>query len=225
LGQEIVQYYESFGIDQFVKDCLQSDWDDLKLMERSDRITQSLHNQFPKEFKQAANLLKQIGPSFTGLAPICLPNYVAKYGLDDWQISMEALAVLTRYSTGEFAIRPFLIKYPKETSQQMLIWSKSNDSDIRRLASEGMRPRLPWGIRLKQYMIDPTDVLKVLNNLIYDNIKYVQKSVANNLNDISKDNPQLVLDFAKQYINKTSTSDWVIKQGLRTLFKKGDPES
>jgi len=208
---------------QFLAACLTDDWESLKLMERSDRIVYSLHEQFPVDFDQTADILRQIGPSFTGLVAVCLPNYVAKYGLDNWQISMDLLQLLTRYSSAEFAIRPFLVKYPLETSQQMLLWSKSDNTDVRRLASEGMRPRLPWGIRLKQYVVDPAPVMEILQNLIFDKTEYVQKSVANNLNDISKDHPQLVIDFAKEYWGQQTSTDWVLTRGLRTLFKQGDP--
>lgn len=208
---------------QFLAACLTDDWESLKLMERSDRIVYSLHEQFPVDFDQTADILRQIGPSFTGLVAVCLPNYVAKYGLDNWQISMDLLQLLTRYSSAEFAIRPFLVKYPLETSQQMLLWSKSDNTDVRRLASEGMRPRLPWGIRLKQYVVDPAPVMEILQNLIFDKTEYVQKSVANNLNDISKDHPQLVIDFAKEYWGQQTSTDWVLTRGLRTLFKQGEP--
>lgn len=224
LAKNVKRYDNNFDIKKFLTDCLQPDWIELKLMERSDRVTVSLHNQFPDEFSQAAKLLKKVGPTINGLVAVCLPNYVAKYGLNDWQDSMDLLAELTRYSTGEFAIRPFLIKYPNQTSQQMLKWSQSDDIDIRRLSSEGMRPRLPWGIRLKQYMDDPSAVMPILENLIFDKSDYVQKSVANNLNDISKDNPQIVIAFAQKYWHQQASSDWVINHGLRTLFKTGRPE-
>lgn len=224
VGRVVSKYDPTFNVDEFISDCLQPDWEDLKLMERSDRVTVSLHRQFPTDFEQAAPLLKQVGPHFTGLVAVCFPNYVAKYGLNHWETSMELLKLLTRYSTGEFAIRPFLVKYPEATSKLMLSWSLDKEADVRRLASEGMRPRLPWGIRLNQYIADPSADLKILHNLIFDQSEYVQKSVANNLNDISKDNPQVVIAFAKKYWHQTERTDWVLNRGLRTLFKKGVPE-
>lgn len=224
LGQTVAENFDNFDWQKFENDCLTDDWDELKLMERSNRVTESLHRQFPTDFEQAAVLLEKIGPKFTGLVAVCLPNYVSKYGLDNWKTSMRVLKLLTRYSTAEFAIRSFLIKYPQKTSDLMLKWSQDKDVDVRRLSSEGIRPRLPWGIRLNQYIDDPSINLMILNNLIFDNSEYVQKSVANNLNDISKDNPQVVIDFAKKYWHQTDRSDWVIKRGLRTLFKEGVPE-
>lgn len=224
MGDSVKSVYSQFDVSKFASDCLIKNWEDLKLMERSDQITISLHNQLPTNFKDSAVIIQKIASQFTGLAAVCLPNYVAKYGLDDWQTSMDLLELLTRYSSGEFAIRPFLIKYPKETEKQMLLWSKSTDADVRRLSSEGIRPRLPWGIRLKQYVEDPTAIWPILKNLILDDSEYVQKSVANNLNDISKDNPELVIQFAKRYWGQKDSTDWVINRGLRTLFKKGNPE-
>lgn len=223
LAAEIKNYYEEFDKKRFLTDCLDNDWSDLKLMERSDRIVISLHKQLPDDFKKAAVIIERISPKFTGLAAVCLPNYVAKFGLDDWQTSMDLLAILTSYSSAEFAIRPFLIKYPAMTSRQMLQWSMSTDVDLRRLSSEGMRPRLPWGIRLQEYVKNPSAIIPILENLIFDQSEYVQKSVANNLNDISKDNPQQVIEFAQKYWNSQASSDWIIKHGLRTLFKQGEP--
>lgn len=225
LGTQIQKNDVDFDSDQFVSDCLDAGWDDLKLMERSDRIVEKMHQQLPAEFDQDAEVLRKIGPKFGGLVATCLPNYVARYGLDDWTTSMELLELLTQYSSAEFAIRPFLVKYPQATSQQMLQWSKSDNVDVRRLSSEGIRPRLPWGIRLKAYVKDPTVIFPILKNLIFDDSEYVQKSVANNLNDITKDNPQMVLDFVQQYRNQKERTDWVINRGLRTLFKQGDPET
>lgn len=224
LAQAIKDVYPTFDCQRFMTDCLTPAWSDLKLMERRDQITTSLHQQLPENFTDAATILRQIGPKFHGLAAIVLPNYVATYGLADWDTSMTTLALLTQYSSAEFAIRPFLVKYPEATIAQMLTWSQSEQVDLRRLASEGMRPRLPWGIRLQQFVADPQPVMPVLSQLFNDSEVYVQKSLANNLNDISKDHPQLVIDFCQQHWGESETGNWVIQRGLRTLFKQGQPE-
>lgn len=224
LSREIRKGYSNFSEDKFVNACLATEWEDLKLMERSDVIVQKLHDQFPNDFEQTAPILLSIGPKFTGLAATCLPNYVAKYGLNDWDVSMQVLKILTQYSSAEFAIRPFLVKYPKITNDLMLTWSEDSNADVRRLSSEGSRPRLPWGIRLNQYIKDPIPVMNILEKLIFDKSIYVQKSVANNLNDISKDNPEEVIKFAQRHWHQTERADWIITRGLRTLFKQGNPE-
>lgn len=224
LGTQVHRALPAFSVARFQAACLTTDWADLKLMERRDRITVALHQQLPTDFEEAAPILRQIAPDFTGLAGICLPNYVAQYGLDHWQTAMDLLAELTRYSSSEFAIRPFLVKAPQRTCQRMIVWSHSSDAAVRRLASEGIRPRLPWGMRLPQFMADPAPVMAILENLIADESDYVQKSVANNLNDISKDNPAVVIAFAQRHWGQRSQTDWMLTRGLRTLFKQGQPE-
>ena len=111
---------------------------------------------------------------------------------------MQALQHFTVNSSAEFAIRPFLLRYPSQALAQMVTWSKSDNYHVRRLASEGCRPRLPWAMALPAYKKDPSDILIILENLIDDKILYVRRSVANNLNDISKDNAEVVIDFAKR---------------------------
>jgi len=224
LGSTITQYDPAFKTTQLIQDTLTADWPALKLMERRDKITWALHNQLPSDFKQAAEILCATSTTITGLAALCLPNYVALYGRDDWQTSMTALGIMTKSSSAEFAIRPFLIDAPEETIHQMRLWSKSANEDQRRLASEGIRPRLPWGIRLKQFVDDPTPIFPILDNLINDASPYVQKSVANNLNDISKDHPQQVIDYCQMHFNDSKTAQWVINRGLRTLFKAGNSD-
>ncbi|MCF6160934.1 MULTISPECIES: DNA alkylation repair protein [Furfurilactobacillus] len=224
LGTAISEHDSSFDVSKFVQDTVNAQWSSLKLMERRDQITKSLHNQLPGDFKQAVELLCNISTTITGFAALCLPNYVAMYGLDDWQTSMTALGILTQSSSAEFAIRPFLVKYPEQTIEQMIEWSHSQNIDQRRLASEGIRPRLPWGIRLTQFVDDPTPIFPILKTLIHDQSQYVQKSVANNLNDISKDHPQSVINFCQTHWHDSETTDWIINRGLRTLFKSGNPD-
>ncbi|KRL55851.1 DNA alkylation repair protein [Furfurilactobacillus rossiae] len=224
LGTAITQHYSTFDVPTFIRDTVDEQWPALKLMERRDQITRALHHQLPSDFTEAAGILCDISTTITGFAALCLPNYVALYGRNDWQTSMSTLGVLTETSSAEFAIRPFLVDSPEQTIQQMVTWSQSQNEDQRRLASEGIRPRLPWGIRLKQFVEDPTPIFPILENLVHDQSAYVQKSVANNLNDISKDHPQLVIDFCKTHWHDSQTTDWIINRALRTLFKAGNPD-
>lgn len=219
LGEAIQREYPLFRPDRLLADCLRADWPKLKLMERRDRLVSSLHRQLPADFEQAAPILRVIAPQFTGLVAVCLPQY----GLAHWATAMALLKELTRYSSSEFAIRPFLIHAPQATETQMLRWAHDQDPAVRRLASEGLRPRLPWGIRLTQYVTDPAPIWPVLRELMTDESEYVQKSVANNLNDISKDHPQAVIDWAQTYWGQTPQTTWILTRGLRTLFKQGNP--
>ena len=122
-------------------------------------------------------------------------DYVEVYGLDDWEASIPALEEFTQQFSAEFAIRPFIVRYPERTMAQMLTWAGHESAEVRRLASEGCRPRLPWGIRLQDLVADPSPILPILERLKNDESESVRRSVANNLNDISKDNADVVLDL------------------------------
>ncbi|GAB1466082.1 DNA alkylation repair protein [Aliarcobacter cryaerophilus] len=151
-------------------------------------------------------------------------DFVEVFGLDDFEISMKALELFTIDSSSEFAIRQFIIKYEDKTINQMKIWAKSKNEHIRRLASEGSRPRLPWAVALPNFKKNPKKVFEIIELLKNDSSKYVQKSIANNLNDISKDNPKMVVEFVKKNLNISKNLDWICKHGSRTLLKKGDKE-
>jgi 3-methyladenine DNA glycosylase AlkC len=151
-------------------------------------------------------------------------DYVEVYGLNYFQKSMEALAHFSINSSSEFAIRRFIIKYPNETMIQMKKWAFSENEHLRRLASEGCRPRLPWAIALKKFKKDPSDVLEILEILKDDNSRYVQKSVANSINDISKENPNIVKKLIKNWLGENKNRDWICKHGSRTLLKNSDKD-
>jgi 3-methyladenine DNA glycosylase AlkC len=139
---------------------------------------------------------------------------------------MAVLEEFTQRMSAEFAIRPFIVRYPARTMAQMLAWAGHENAEVRRLASEGCRPRLPWGIRLQDLVADPTPILPILERLKDDESESVRKSVANNLNDISKDNPGVVLDRLRRW--QAGASDevrWITGHALRTLVKKGHPEA
>ena len=150
-----------------------------------------------------------------------IAKYVEKYGLEDFEISMEAIKEITKRNTSEYAIRPYLEKYPKKTISILKKWSKSKNVHLRRLASEGPRPRLPWAPKLDQYIEDPKPILPILNQLKDDPSKYVQKSVANCINDILKDNPEIGKTLLESWIkDATKERKWIIKHALRNLIKK-----
>jgi 3-methyladenine DNA glycosylase AlkC len=109
--------------------------------------------------------------------------------------------------------------------KELLAWSTDKNVHVRRLSSEGCRPRLPWGLKLEQFVKDPAPILPILENLKADKELYARKSVANNLNDISKDHPQLVLKIAKKWYGNNEHTDWIVKHALRGLLKKGNKEA
>ena len=105
--------------------------------------------------------------------------------------------------------------------QRMLVWSKHPHPSVRRLSSEGCRPRLPWAMGLPAFKKDPSLILPILENLKCDPSEYVRRSVANNLNDIAKDHPDIALKIAKKWKGVDPATDWIIKHGGRTLLKRG----
>ena len=174
-------------------------------------VTTCLNAFLPPEYEEAIIILRKVAPNLSNhtLASIVFPDFVEVYGLEDWDVSLPALEWFTQYSTSEYAVRPFIQQAPDIMIEQMMKWSFHHNHHVRRLASEGIRPRLPWGIALQQFKVDPTPIIPILTNLKEDESLYVRKSVANNLNDISKDHPAIVLDLAKEWLENT-----LIRTGL-----------
>jgi 3-methyladenine DNA glycosylase AlkC len=223
LTSTIEKEYPIFDREKCNRLIYQEDWQTLALKERMRRITVSLHETLPKEYKEALDILYKVAPQFSGsLSGIIFPDYVDQYGLEDWEESMKALAFFTQYSTSEFAVRPFLLKNKDKMLEIMFEWSNHQNEHVRRLACEGSRPRLPWGLSVPALKESPEQTLLILTNLKEDNSLYVRKSVANHLNDISYYNPELVLDLAHEWYGKHKHTDWIIKHACRSLLKKGN---
>ena len=157
-------------------------------------------------------------------------EFIQQHGLDHVEESLNALYVLTSKFTAEFAVRPFLVKHPKKTFSTLKKWTADKNEHIRRWASEGTRPRLPWGMKLHASIVDPTPGLEILEKIKFDDSLYVRKSIANHLNDIAKDHPDLVIETLKAWQKKVTAKDkakldWITKQALRTLIKQGYPKA
>jgi 3-methyladenine DNA glycosylase AlkC len=151
-------------------------------------------------------------------------QFVATYGLAHFDVSMRALHALTQRFTAEFSIRPFLEQHPEATLRQLRLWTTDPSAHVRRLVSEGTRPRLPWAPRLRGFQKDPSPVLALLELLKDDPDLYVRRSVANNLNDIGKDHPQLLADTARRWLKGASTERrWIVGHALRSAVKRGEP--
>ncbi len=221
VAEQTLAQYADFNAKQFVNNILASDWQELELKQRMSRIATFLGVHLPSDYPTALKVLLPVAENFSGLAHMCFAEYVEQYGLEYFELSMQALEALTENSSSEFAVRPFITQYPKQSMNQMAVWSKSKNKHVRRLASEGCRPRLPWAMALPSFKQDPSQVLKVILGLIDDSSLYVRRSVANNLNDISKDNPDVIVEVAKQYYGQSKQTDWVIKHACRTLLKQG----
>ncbi|KAB1946043.1 DNA alkylation repair protein [Brevibacterium linens] len=158
-------------------------------------------------------------------ASMAVNAYIAQTMLDRPDIGLPLLAALTSRYTAEFAIRPFIDAQYETTMGYLRAWTRDPDEHVRRLVSEGTRPRLPWGRRLAGFIADPTPTLELLDALVDDESLYVRRSVANHLNDIAKDHPDLVLETARRWAASTTQGDFVVRHGLRTLIKRGRPEA
>ncbi|WP_024954663.1 DNA alkylation repair protein [Sulfurospirillum arcachonense] len=210
---------------EFTCKVFNESWSQLELKSRMRHISTILGEFLPKEYEKAIDILKSVFskmPSSMGLENMIFQDFVEVHGLEYFEKSMEALEYFTKSSSSEFAVRRFIIKYPQKSMEQMQLWATSNDLHVRRLASEGCRPRLPWAVAIPQFKKNPQKVLEILDTLKDDESEYVRKSVANNLNDISKDNPELVKEITKEWLGQNEKRDKLLKHGCRTLLKKSD---
>lgn len=224
-GDKVYKVYKDFDPEQFTACILSPPWDELQLKARIHRIAEKLGEYLPKTFEDALQILFSINESCVGFPYLFLPDFVATYGRQKkhFELSMNALERFTQQSSSEFAIRPFLLHEPELVMEYMLKWSLHKNEHVRRFSSEGCRPRLPWGISLPMFKSDPSPIFKVLENLRADPSLYVRKSVANNLNDITQNNPEAILKLAHKWIGYSSETDWILRKGCRTLIRKANP--
>jgi len=224
LALALSKQYPAFDDKHFTHLIFDEAWENKELKQRMRHIAECLNACLPDNYEKALNILKPVSKHFGGFEAMFFPDFVELYGMGHYDISMEALEHFTQYSSSEFAIRPFIIKYPKETMQHMQTWAKHDNEHVRRLASEGSRPRLPWAMQLPAFVQDPSPVLDILETLKHDESLYVRRSVANNLNDIAKDHPDIVCDIAKRWLGHDANTDWLVKHACRTLLKQAHPE-
>jgi len=226
-ASQIKEIYPAFLLEEFIADILDDSWEELELKARGRRITENMGKYLPEDYPKAIGILNQVAPKVTGFFAIIFPDFVEVFGQEEkyWDISIAALEEYTKYSSSEFAVRPFIINHEEKMMAQMLAWSKDENEDVRRLSSEGCRPALPWAMALPKYKKDPTPILPILEQLKADSSLYVRKSVANNINDISKSTPEVAIELAKRWIGMNKDTDWIIKHGLRTLLKQGHREA
>ena len=154
-----------------------------------------------------------------------IAHFISEHGLPHYQQSMAALREITMRFTSEFAVRPFAAAYPEKVYRDLLKLTTDPNPHVRRWCSEGSRPRLPWGQRLNDLVADPSPLWPILDALHNDPELYVRRSVANNLNDIAKDHPELVVKKCAEWIKSGSSKelDQLIRHALRTLIKNGHP--
>ncbi len=222
--------FESLALDGF---------DGLEMKARAMQIASALEATLPADFPAAAAAieatlapvqgdepLKALRASELGLAGWIvwsLGEYVARRGLDHPDRALTCLHAITRRFSAEFAIRPFILAHPQRTFATLASWLIDPSPHVRRLVSEGSRPRLPWGIVLKPLVADPTPCLSLLAALQDDASEYVRRSVANHLNDIAKDHPEVVATWLEQHLPGAPASRRaLLRHASRTLIKRGD---
>jgi 3-methyladenine DNA glycosylase AlkC len=215
----------NFNAPAFLKEVT-ANLDELELNGRLRNTTVVLQKHLPKGFEAAVDVLYKAAPALKrGYTALVLPDFVGLYGKEYFQPAMEALKDFTSLGSSEFAIREFLRMDLDKTLKVMQHWAEDKDEHVRRLASEGSRPRLPWSFKLEQPIKDPALTTGILERLKTDESAYVRKSVANHLNDISKDNTSYMLQLVKSWDSSNLHTSWIIKHASRTLIKKGNQES
>lgn len=234
VAAELRHAHASFDAEAFVAHAMDG-LDKLELTGRAAHIAEALHAYLPEPFGHAAAVIEAaLGPELPltgeigGSALRYMPHlaFVQKYGLDDYEAAIRVQAELTKRFTAEISIRSFLVKYPDRTYAQMLAWATDGNAHLRRLASEGIRPRLPWAPRLRAYQQDAGPVLELLELLKDDPVPYVRRSVANNLNDIAKDHPALTIDTCRRWAADASAGRaWIVRSALRSLVKAGNQDA
>lgn len=232
IGTMLEAAWPQFPTRAFLADAL-AGYDALELMPRARQVATAMHRHLPPDYPRAISiLLDSLGPPAPhtgdlGLGSfLYLPHvfYVATQGLGHFEESMHAQYELTRRFTAEFSIRAYLVQHREATLARLAQWSEDPDVHVRRLVSEGTRPRLPWAPRLREFQRDPTPVLALLERLKDDPELYVRRSVANNLNDIGKDHPQRLVEVARRWMRgATPQRRWIVGHALRSAIKRADP--
>jgi len=230
IAEMISAAHPQFDSASFTADA-NSGLDELELLPRGRHIADALHRYLPADFDEAAAVLKaslgpRLPPGEGGMGSfLYLPHvfFVARYGLDHLDPSLDLQYELTKRFTAEFSIRAFIERYPEQTLARLRAWAHDPDVHVRRLVSEGTRPRLPWAPRLRAFQKDPRPVLELLELLKDDPELYMRRSVANNLNDIGKDHPALLVETCRRWLDGASSErQWLIRHAMRSAVKRGD---
>jgi 3-methyladenine DNA glycosylase AlkC len=231
LSRTLTEVVPGFDKKKFIQRIFTASFKDMELKQRMRHTAEVLHEFVPTGYPKAIKLLRKAiihlresGVTEDGLAYLFLPDFVEVYGLEDYDTSVAAIEFITQFVSCEFAVRPFLLKYEQQMLAQMRAWSLHKNYKVRRLASEGSRPRLPWAMAVPALKKAPTPILPILENLKNDPSEWVRRSVANSLNDIAKDHPDIVLGIARRWKGHSKETDAIIKHGSRTLLKQGHTE-
>lgn len=238
LARNLALAHPAFDAAAFRREALRG-LEPLAILQRGQHLARALRAYLPPVYEEAiAVLLRSLTPPHTrtrdlGLGVFFyLPHvcFVGSYGLDaehnggrdPFEVSMRANYELTRRFTAEFSIRPYLIRWPERTLERLMMWTRDPDPHVRRLCSEGARPRLPWAQRIPAFVKNPRPVLPILEALKDDPDLYVRRSVANHIGDIAKDHPTLAFELCERWLYGASAERrWLIRHALRHPAKQG----
>jgi 3-methyladenine DNA glycosylase AlkC len=239
IGDSLAAVVPGFDVQGFQARAMW-DLDKLELKERALSIAHAMAEQMPSSFDELAPLLvKSFGPPLeatdgNGLAPFFYfphTHLIAAYGVSSFESGMATNYEVTKRFTAEFSIRPFLIEHRSKCLKVLRRWAKDSNAHVRRLVSEGTRPRLPWTMRLPEFQADPNLSLPLLELLKDDPELYVRRSVANHLGDIAKDHLEVALDVCEAWLEEVRRSDdesvadnrrWIVRHAVRHPAKKGN---
>jgi 3-methyladenine DNA glycosylase AlkC len=209
----------------------------LELLDRGRHIANALGTHLPPSYPEAIGiLLRSLGPEHAsdeligvGMAPFFyLPHtlFVAERGLDHFELSMQAQYELTKRFSAEGSIRPYIARDPERTFVFLQTWAADKNPHVRRLVSEGTRLRLPWAARVAWLDQNPERVLALLELLRDDDSTMVRRSVANNLNDLGKVRPDLLIRTAGAWLDDASPERRIlVEHALRSAVKRGDADA
>ena len=226
LSKKIKAVYKEFDNENYIE-SIRKQYKDKGYTQRVDLHATELRNFLPKEYSKAIEILIKIlgdeNPNETGMFSeyywvMPIGKFIEKYGIEDFDLSIKAIEEVTKRNTGEYAIRPFIRKYPEKTIKVMKKWAKSKNFHLRRLASEGARPKLPWSTKLDTFIKNPKPVFEILEYLMEDEKKFVQKSVANNIADYLKINKEAAVQFVKKWSeSENKHTKWIINHATRKI--------
>jgi len=230
MAEQLGAVYSKFDKSAFIR-CASRNLKKLEFNGRVKQFSDAMQQELPQSYPKAiAIVVKSLPENPVDAASVTdgwlqwpVGQFIADYGTDHFDESFAAMTELTQRFSSEYAVRPFVERYPQETFNNMRKLTTHPSEHVRRWCSEGTRTRLPWGVKLQDLIDNPAPILPVLDALIDDESDYVRKSVANSINDLSKDHPQLVLKKCRRWQKKSKPGrTWIIKHGLRTLIKQGD---
>lgn len=232
LGGKVAEHHAGFDVEGYAAE-VERRIPGLELKDRVLVLAEGLRDRLPADYPAAVAVLLAVlgeelgeGGGMFNTSWFLMPvaRFVEEFGLDHPEVSLDAIEEITKRHTGEYAIRPYVERHYELTMARVARWARDPSLNVRRLASEGVRPRLPWARTLHRFVDDPHPVLEILEPLRSDPSEYVRKSVANHLNDIARDHPEIALATAVRWSRESPTDEtaWIVKHALRVLVKKGD---